>query len=646
MPTATHTVPDMIRNGVERSVSARTERYETHAVLSSDAKGHARRLTIEGTDKRLVQLRLHRYALVGRGDKITVDPRHPSKIAVPSCEDPSDVIRVTPAFVLQSELRLGAAVYPLRFSEIASEQDLRDYSYLEQFHYKTSPLLRSDTEPERAPTDTGGRKAVIIAHIKNGPQWECVGYIELQMPLLMVKPRHALFDAPFRHPTRPIAWDQWDQTALSNFVNCIVRIARVVTSPEFRGLGLAKLLIQAAKAFSSERWHIKGRRPLFLEISAEMLNYFDFVSSAGLRFVDKTEGNVDRISADLISMQRNPKITSGIMSLQKKYLSNFKSAVGLLGKDFQSALSRLAEICENPELISSLGPEEWFLYRTVFRMPIPYYIAGLDEHSELYLEERLRERREEPRAPAISFATRPVAIDIRGFKATANISVPDNQAVRKIMDCFGIKSETICSVVFGPLDIQAGAGNVIFVAGASGTGKSVLLRSLDPQFAHAQITIERKRSSPPQYTAGWLRDIPSDEPLIQYFSDHYGMERALAALNQAGLSEAFVYLKPFAYLSRGQKYRAKLADLALRPDQVWLIDEFCADLDPLTAKIVSRNLRRHVVKYRRVAFVAAANYRHFIDALAPTRVVILRFGGRSQTLTFKEFLDEFPDTAR
>ena len=144
------------------------------------------------------------------------------------------------------------------------------------------------------------------------------------MPLLMVKPRHLLFGLPYKHPERSVSWERWDQDALKRYVNIIVRIARVVTSPEFRGLGLAKHLVEAAKSFGRERWNIKGRRPLFIEISAEMLNYFDFVSSSGLRFVAKTEGNIERISADLISMQRKPKITSGILSLQKKYLTNFR----------------------------------------------------------------------------------------------------------------------------------------------------------------------------------------------------------------------------------------------------------------------------------------------------------------------------------
>jgi ABC-type ATPase with predicted acetyltransferase domain len=61
----------------------------------------------------------------------------------------------------------------------------------------------------------------------------------------------------------------------------------------------------------------------------------------------------------------------------------------------------------------------------------------------------------------------------------------------------------------------------------------------------------------------------------------------VAALNKVGLSEAFVYLRPYRLLSRGQQYRARLAALTLGSASVWLMDEFCADLDPFTARVVA-----------------------------------------------------------
>jgi ABC-type ATPase with predicted acetyltransferase domain len=83
-----------------------------------------------------------------------------------------------------------------------------------------------------------------------------------------------------------------------------------------------------------------------------------------------------------------------------------------------------------------------------------------------------------------------------------------------------------------------------------------------------------------------------------------------------------------------------LAELLLRDDPVWLIDEFCADLDPLSARIVAHNVRKHVQRTGRIAFIAAANHGHFLDALRPTEVVQLRLGGSARFLKFREYLYE------
>jgi ABC-type ATPase with predicted acetyltransferase domain len=107
------------------------------------------------------------------------------------------------------------------------------------------------------------------------------------------------------------------------------------------------------------------------------------------------------------------------------------------------------------------------------------------------------------------------------------------------------------------------------------------------------------------------------------------------------LSEAFAFVKPYRLLSRGQRYRAMLADLLLRSDPVWLIDEFCADLDPMAARIVAHNLRKNVMRTGRIAFVAAANHAHFLDALRPTQVINLRLGGGATFSNFKDYRDEF-----
>ena len=601
-------------------------------------KDESRRVCVSDHRGKSIQLKLHRYAIIGKGDTILIDPRKPSVMSVMSVEDPQDCIKLTPPFRLASEFTLGTLKYPIRVTELVTKEDLAQYKFLEQFHYKTAPSLANDDEVKVENLDCGGRKAILLCYLRTGSRWQGVGYVELQMPLMMVKPRHVLFDHPFKHPSRPIEWTHWDVNAMKKYVNTIVRVARVVTSPEFRGLGLSRTLLGSAMTFSRERWHIAGRRPLFMEISAEMLKYLDFVSSSGLRLIGNTEGNLQRISKDIVAMHRGQKITSGIMSLQKKYLTRLRATAEKLGRTFEEAVTLIKSATEHESVLHSLSPEDWYLVKSVLRFPIPYFLAGLDDAASNYIVQNLDSA---PNAAVtISFSRPTTTIRIKGLAAYSRFAVPDTPSIRTIMDCFGLHGETLNSQVFSPLDIQASSGNIIFIAGASGSGKSVLLRAIDPHFSSdgLRIVFEGKRS---EYSAGWIEDLPEGVPIIQHFSERWGVERAIAALNQAGLSEAFVYLKPFDLLSRGQRYRAKLAQLALKSDQVWLIDEFCADLDPLTARIVARNLRRHVVKYRRIACVAAANFEHFLDALSPTRVIFLRQGFKPEILTHREFTNEF-----
>lgn len=615
----------------------------TFDVLNSEFKGNSRRITVDNGKGAKLFLKVHPYAQIGKADVINIDDSHASRISVVSCEDPNDLIRITPHYECARTIRLGDREVSIRITEIVTAEDLEGYSFLESFHYKTSATVSDTTDTEAADSDlnVGGRRAILLCYLRAGSRWQAAGYIELQMPLLMVKPRHEILNSPFEHPTRPINWDRWDQHSLRQFVNCIVRIARVVTSPEYRGLGLARILVDTAKAFARERWHIRGRRPLFIEILAEMLKFLDFVSSSGLRFVGPTEGNLDRVHKDLLYMQKNYKISSGIMSLQKKYLTNLRQACEKLGRDFDATLDLLREVVANPARLSLLPADEYYLIKPALRTPIPYHLGALDDAAETYLAKALTNREVTKHNPASQFSLSPGRVAVRGLRVTSRYKLPQTPSVRAIMDSFGLKGDELVTRLLEGVTLEASGGNIIFVAGPSGSGKSVLLQALDPSYEGQFFQVQFAAGTSRNYTAGWIRDLPNDVPIIQYFAERWGIERAIAALNQAGLSEAFVYLKPYPLLSRGQRYRARLADLALRGDQVWLIDEFCADLDPLTARIVASNLRKHVMRYMRIAIVAAANYEHYIDALRPTRVVALRHGAMPEMFSYREFVNEF-----
>ena len=610
-----------------------------YEISNSLPKGHRKQLALSGASGRMLHVNVQRFACVGKGDRIAIDSEHPQNMFVIAADEGAQPIRIAPYFEQSGSTKSGSIEFDFRVTEISRPEDIDALSYLEQFHYKSfassseqSDLFELDSRPKA--TSSGGRKAVLLLYIRLLGQWRAAGYVELQMPLMMCKPRHEAFARPFEHPSLSIKWDQWDQHAIRKYVNQIVRIGRIVTQPELRGLGLTRILIGSAKEFSKQRWHISGRRPIFMEISAEMLNYIDFVSSSGFKYLGHTEGNYDRIVKDLSYMQKGYDVNSGIMSLQKKYLVALQNYCKETRKTFDEALLRLEGIVNQDDPMASLNPAEWAAFRKVLRPRIPYYICGLDPLAEQYLNEVCKTRP----VNRSKFAIKGARVDLASVAVKSVVNLPKTRNVRIIMDAFGLDGECVESIVVPPTPIKATGGNIIMLVGASGSGKSALLKALDPNFTAE--TFQVRVNGARDYSCGWLKELPRGIPIFDYFAERYSPERAFAALSQVGLSEAFVLVKPIELLSRGQQYRAMLADLLLRDDQVWLLDEFCADLDPITARIVAHNLRKNVMASGRIAFVAAANHSHYVEALRPTQVIQLQTGGEPQLTSFRDYHDE------
>lgn len=611
-------------------------RTQLYRVDGAEASGVSRRLRISNNnDGAAIHLKAHRFALAGKGDDVEFDPSRLGRAWVSSKEDASDPIQFIPSFEAEDVVCLGQDRIKIYVTEVDTDAALAAYEYLERFHYKTAAL----NEDEAPRTDTGGRRAVLVAFADIDGQRQPAGYVELQMPLLMVKPRHDLFNKGFQHSTRPIQWARWDQHAIKSYVNLIVRVARVVTAPDLRGIGLARVLLNTAKQFARERWHVGGRRPIFMEISAEMLNHVDFVSSAGFRLVGSTEGNAERVLKDLHYMSRGYDVSSGIMSLQKRYVTKLKSLCEKTGREFPDALALLRDVIEGRISANSLSASEWYILKSIIRGKIPYHLCALDDAAEKFLKSSLGS----VRRPRRILQDDGDVGELRVSKLTVRSSfeLPKSDTVRTILEAFGLAGDTIRQTILEPFDLTAGPGNIIFVSGASGSGKSMLLRSLDDKTALPHVEQTFAQRTLPHAGAAWLEPINSTAPLIEYFAAKHGPEKAMAALNIAGLSEAFIYLKPFTLLSRGQRYRAMLAELSLSRANLWLIDEFGADLDPVSARIVAHNLRRLVVRLGKIAMVAAANHGHYLGALHPTKVITLRQGAPAQVSTLREYRDGF-----
>ncbi len=568
--------------------------------------------------------------MVGERDRLVVGNGLERRVWVLGEDDTQ--IPVAPSYLVHATHQFAGEQVETRVVEPSTDEDFQDYAVLEAFHYRGLDLSGDVEELGARRKSTGGRRAVLLLQLKLSGRWTSAGYIELQMPLMMAKPRHLAFARPFQHPSLDVAWTSWAKGG-QTLVNRIARIARVVVNPELRGANLSAILVKAAVSFARERWHIGGKRVLFLEISAEMLRHIDFVSSCGFHYLGDTEGNRSRLAKDLSSINKGAKGSSGIMSLQRRYHTLFEDYRGVTGDSFEALRSRVADVLRHDDPWKVMTMDEWLALRPVIRSPIPYYMIGLDEPSDTYVKAgalEITSKRDRVRSTALQDLT------LCDLDLHSNYDLPLTNYSRLVMDSFGITTKTVRTRIVGPLNLTVQAGTVTFVAGASGCGKSLLLDRLDPNWRSPTVGMHGA-ITPPTYSIARLTPLPAEAPLFEFLADKHGAERAFDALARVGLSEALIFLKPFQMLSRGQRYRAMLADLMLGDAQVWLIDEFCSDLDPLTARIVAHKLRETVWQEQRIAFVAAANHAHFIAALRPHRILALRTGGGCMTLAWKDY---------
>jgi energy-coupling factor transporter ATP-binding protein EcfA2 len=112
-------------------------------------------------------------------------------------------------------------------------------------------------------------------------------------------------------------------------------------------------------------------------------------------------------------------------------------------------------------------------------------------------------------------------------------------------------------------------------------------------------------------------------------------------MGKVGLSDAFVYLKRFDELSNGQQYRAMLAQLLLGGCNVWIADEFCSNLDPLTANVVAARIQAAAREVGAALVTASSQPEPIIASLRPDKVIRLGSGRENEVLGGQDFIRMF-----
>lgn len=596
---------------------------------------HKKRLTlVDGGE-----LSLHRFACVGPGDLVDAS-LGAQRVSVLLG---TDRIPLTPVFNRTESLRIATLNLPITFKEVESDEELAGYLRLSDYHYRG--------------VKHHGRSIPIIAVVDHPLLPRVIGYIELSTTFIMNKARAKLFNAPFVTGGQTL-WSSWDLEAMKTRTNLIVRIARTVVYPELRGLSLSRHLVSHAAEYARERWHIAGQRPLFLEITADMLKYLPFAEKAGMHFIGLTEGNLKRVGRDMSYLTEDHKRVKalrdgrvGIVHLQAIYARRMEHLLASHAGPAGEASSKLSD-AERERFLKRLSVDEdgvsdrqWELFREVLRFPKPTYLMGLTVEADSYVERRVSETNPEGLPPEPKLKLDPLGEPLRISNLTISIrsKVVDSQKVRMVQRAFGLSPEKLNYNAISNLSLEIQPGTVTLLVGPSGAGKTLLLealtgeRRIQPGKNGNRVQLEGSIKKPPNARIGTLRPIRSQRPLVDVLGGK-DAGRAMYLMNMAGLSEAYLYLRRFEELSAGQKYRAMVARLLDSRCNLWIADEFCAALDPITAFLVSQNLRRLAAKFGATLVVAAAAWGDFLEALRPDTVVQLMSGREHRILKGQDFL--------
>jgi uncharacterized protein len=109
---------------------------------------------------------------------------------------------------------------------------------------------------------------------------------------------------------------------------------------------------------------------------------------------------------------------------------------------------------------------------------------------------------------------------------------------------------------------------------------------------------------------------------------------ALRLLGYAGLSDVFCMLTSPANLSEGQKYRFRLACCLATGKKVIFADEFCSNLDRITAAVIAYNVRKFA-KRNGVTFFLASSHEDILADLQPDVLVVKHFTDPAE-VTYKK----------
>ena len=165
--------------------------------------------------------------------------------------------------------------------------------------------------------------------------------------------------------------------------------------------------------------------------------------------------------------------------------------------------------------------------------------------------------------------------------------------------------------------LQINTADIVYISGPSGAGKSVLLRELEKSVPSSdRMNLDRIR-------------LPNDKTLIDCIDAD--LLDSLKMLSTAGLNDCFCILNQPRNLSDGQKYRFRLA-MALAANKKFIFaDEFCSELDRITAAVISYNIYKFA-KRTGTIFILASSHNDILLDLSPDVLIATELSGTTKVI--------------
>ena len=190
--------------------------------------------------------------------------------------------------------------------------------------------------------------------------------------------------------------------------------------------------------------------------------------------------------------------------------------------------------------------------------------------------------------------------------------------VASVCRMFGLSLERLTEQRFThACRLKIDAGDIVYITGPSGAGKSVLLTELETAVpADKRINLAEIA-------------LPDDRTLIDCIDAD--LSESLRILSIAGLNDCFCILNQPANLSAGQRYRFRLAMALATSKKFIFADEFCSELDDVTAAVISFRLQKFA-KRTGTTFILASSRDDFLTDLVPDVLIVKPLSGPAEVI--------------